>query len=211
MIKRIWNALLPRHEPNVAGQRVRIVCTVMGVFGAVFAYETAWLALLVSKTLLDQDIAPVVFHAAGPSTIVHLSTLIVSLASIWWCGRYVQKNDAPRPDGWGQPIVAKSDALAHPDLVWAVRQVWESGYIHEDETIYFGTLRDILKAGGLKVTAAQIRSALQIAGCKVTRDSIQESVLATLFQGMDAEPTDDENDSAWESDELQSIEAENNA
>ena len=211
MIKRIWHFLLPRREPNSAGQRVRIVCALMGVFGAVFAYETAWLVLLISKTLLGQDIAPVIFHAAGPSSIVHLSTLIVSLASIWWCGQYVQKNDAPRPDGWGQPIVAKSDALAHPDLVWAVRQVWESGYIHEEETIYFGTLRDILKAGGLKVTAAQIRSALQIAGCRVTRDAIQENALATLFHSMDAEPTDDENDSAWESDELQSIEAENNA
>ena len=75
----------------------------------------------------------------------------------------------------------------HPNLVWVVRRVWEAGYMSKRTKVYFDTIRSIIEQAGLDVDAADIRSALEMGGCPVERDTVYESDLASFFRELDEE------------------------
>ena len=180
---------------STPGQRVRIACTIMGVVGAVFAYQSTFLfiAVLEKLDISHQSPSYMVVNFTVGSFISNSVVTAITFGIMCLCGLYIKKKDAPGPDGWGQPIIKKSEVLEHPDLVWAVRKIWESGYFREGETVYFTTVRDILNRAGIKTSATQVRSVIQMAGCSVKRDTVQESDLATMFRDMDAEVSKENN------------------
>ena len=185
-MNRLKNTILPHGESN--GQKIRIICTLMGIFSMIFGYQLirilggiTW--IMTGENLLVRVIGDPSLNQIATDTAI----MVFVVGMICWCGRYIKKNDAPQPDGWGRPLIQKSDVLGHPDILWAIRRVWESGYVREGHSIYFTTLRDILKRAGLSTSATQIRSALEIAHCPVTRDTVHGNELAILFQAMDGQ------------------------
>ena len=192
IVNRILKAVSPLSKVPT-GQRVRGVCAVMGLLGAIFAYQCAMGLMFLGQKFLPVDTSHLTVELSNTGFTVNIVIIIITLAAIWWCGYYIKKHDTPGPDGWGQPVINKAEALEHPDIVWAVRKLHASGCMREGETVYFTTIRDIMASGGVKVTATQIRSALQAAGCFVRRDTIKEDVLAKLFREMErAENADDD-------------------
>ena len=77
--------------------------------------------------------------------------------------------------------------VGQPNLVWVVRRVWEAGYMSKRTKVYFDTIRSVIEQAGLDVDATEIRSALEMAGCPVERDTVYESDLASFFRELDEE------------------------
>ena len=81
----------------------------------------------------------------------------------------------------------KGRGSGQPDLVWVIKRVWESGYIQPDQKVYFTTIRDIIKQAGLNVSSTQIRSALEMASCRVSSSTVEEAELGVLFDKINNE------------------------
>ena len=175
-------------QTTTRGQRVRIACALMGVFGVIFAVPSAAMLAVVGKWLLNEDASTITISVTPPSLIASFCILTVAAAVVWVLATFIKRNDNPGPDGWGRPIISRSEAVAHTDLVWAIRRVWETEYIQEGQTVHFTTLRDVLGHTGIKVTATQIRSELQMRGCEASRESVKEGELRRLFERIGDEP-----------------------
>ena len=176
------------HQSTTRGQRVRIACALMGVFSVVFAVPSAMILGIAGKWLLSEDTSVITVSVTPVTLTASLCILSVAAAVVWALAVFIKRNDHPGPDGWGRPIISRSEAVAHTDLVWAIRRVWETEYIQEGQTVHFTTLRDVLGHTGIKVTATQIRSELQMRGCEASRESVKEGELRRLFERMGDEP-----------------------
>ena len=175
-------------QTTTRGQRVRIACALMGVFSVVFAAPSAVILGIAGKWLLNEDASTITVNVTTPALVASLCILTVAAAIVWVLAAFIKRNDNPGPDGWGRPIISRSEAVQHTDLVWAIRRVWETEYIHEGQTVHFTTLRDVLGHTGVKVTATRIRSELQARGCEASRESIKEGELRRLFERIGDEP-----------------------
>ena len=174
--------LTPFLKTSTRGQRVRIACALMGVFGVVFAVPVAFLLVIFGKIFfgdyVDRITIDITYGLVGAPLVI----ATIAAGAVVWLSAFIKRNDVP-VEGWGRPVIRASDALEHPDLLWAVRRVWESGYFQPGQSLHFTTIRDLLKHSGMTVTATQIRSELEANGCKVTREAVMDGELEALFSG----------------------------
>ena len=107
-------------------------------------------------------------------------------------GLDAQAMKAQRESGGGsKQSSATGNERAKQNLVTVVRRVYDANYIEPGRPCDFSFIRDVInKAGeesGLKVTSAEIKSALQMVGCPVRTNSVHADDLEAMWDALDNE------------------------